>query len=66
MDHTFHTPLESYELNAINLLDAPVYGRDDYKVGTVTHVHQHGPAVVMAVGRGRGRTGIFSGISVSG
>lgn len=39
MDHTQHAPLPSTELNEANLIDAVVYGPDDEKIGSVSHVH---------------------------
>lgn len=52
MDHSQHTPIPPHELTADILTDAPVYGADDEKVGTVSHVHGHGPVmhVVLEVG----------------
>jgi hypothetical protein len=42
MDHTLHTPLDAFELNEANLLDATIYGPGDEKIGTVSHVHGTG------------------------
>lgn len=49
MDHTLHTPLAVMELNEASLLDAVVYGADDYEIGTVAHVHGHGPDMQVIV-----------------
>lgn len=49
MDHSTHTPLVDSELNEANLLDAVVYGADDEKIGTVSHVHGMGPATQVIV-----------------
>jgi PRC-barrel domain len=52
MNHSTHTPLAAFELNAANLVDAVVYGPDDEKVGTVSHVHSmpSGTRVIVDVG----------------
>ncbi len=42
MDHTLHRPLDASELTESNLLDAVIYGADDYEIGTVSHVHGSG------------------------
>ena len=49
MDHSTHTPLADSELNETNLLDAVVYGADDTKIGTVSHVHGTGMAAQVIV-----------------
>ena len=49
MDHTVHKQLEMTELNEATLLDTVVYGADDYEIGTVAHVHGHGPAMQVIV-----------------
>jgi PRC-barrel domain len=49
MDHTTHTPLEAFELNEANLLDAVVYGPMDEKIGTVAHVHSAGATTEVIV-----------------
>lgn len=49
MDHSTHTPLMDSELNEANLLDAVVYGADDEKIGTVSHVHGMGMATQVIV-----------------
>ncbi len=52
MDHTMHKPLDRNELTEESLIDAVIYGADDYEIGTVSHVHGTGPAmqVVLDVG----------------
>ena len=40
MDHSTHTLLPRQDINQAILADAPVYGADDHKVGTISHVHQ--------------------------
>ena len=52
MDHSAHTPLNSSEYTNAILADAPVYGPDDEKIGTISHVHGVGRAtdVVVDVG----------------
>ena len=52
MDHSTHAPLGATELNEANLLDAVVYGADDEKIGTVSHVHGMGisTSVIVDVG----------------
>jgi len=52
MDHTLHTPLDAAEINEANLTGAVIYGPDDTKVGTVSHLQVMGPVtkVIAAVG----------------
>lgn len=52
MDHSTHTRLVDSELTEANLMDAVVYGPNDEKIGTVSHVHGMGAAthVVVDVG----------------
>lgn len=52
MDHSTHQPLTSAELTEPNLMDATIYGPDDEKVGTVSHLHGSGPGgqVIVDVG----------------
>ena len=52
MDHSTHTQLVDSDLTENNLLDAVVYGADDVKIGTVSHVHGMGAAthVIVDVG----------------
>lgn len=42
MDHSTHTRLTAAELTESNLVDAPIYGADDYKVGSISHLHGAG------------------------
>lgn len=42
MDHSSHAVLADSELNEETLIDAVVYGADDEKIGTVSHVHGMG------------------------
>ena len=39
MDHTMHTRLMASDLHESMLMDAVVYGPDDEKIGSVSHVH---------------------------
>jgi hypothetical protein len=52
MDHSTHTRLSSAELTESNLVGATIYGADDEKVGTISHLHQSGavPQAVVDVG----------------
>jgi PRC-barrel domain protein len=52
MDHSKHVRLASSELNQDILKGAAIYGADDEKVGTVSHLHGAGPTskVVVDVG----------------
>ncbi|MCM2506075.1 PRC-barrel domain-containing protein [Aureimonas altamirensis] len=52
MDHSKHVRLSSGELTESVLNDATIYGPDDSKIGSVSHVHGAGPAtqVVIDVG----------------
>lgn len=49
MDHAMHTRLTDGELIEANLLDAVVYGADDERIGTVSHVHGAGAATQVIV-----------------
>jgi hypothetical protein len=42
MDHSTHTPLSAAEQTESNLVGAPIYGMDDEKVGTISHLHMQG------------------------
>ena len=42
MDHSNHTRLSAAEQTESNLVGAPVYGADDSKVGTISHLHNSG------------------------
>lgn len=44
MDHSNHVRLSTTELNEAVLKDATIYGADDHKIGTVSHLHGTGPA----------------------
>lgn len=52
MDHSQHIPLMRQDLTAEVLDGAPIYGVDDEKIGTISHVHDHGSVtdVVIDVG----------------
>ncbi len=49
MDHSHHVRLKSDELNATTLKDAAIYGPNDEKVGTVSHLHGSGPSAMVVV-----------------
>lgn len=59
MDHSKHTPLTQQELTDAVLTSAPIYGVDDRKVGTISHVHGSGAAAQVVVDVG-GFLGIAS------
>lgn len=42
MDHSTHRRLTAAELTQANLAGAPIYGADDYKVGSISHLHGTG------------------------
>ena len=50
MDHSNHTPLSAAELTESNLVGAPIYGLDDRKVGSVSHLHDSGSTGAAVVG----------------
>ncbi|MDI6029240.1 PRC-barrel domain-containing protein [Corticibacterium sp. UT-5YL-CI-8] len=52
MDHSKHPRLLSDELTPSILEGATIYGADDHKVGTVSHMHGIGPSsqVIIDVG----------------
>ena len=52
MDHSTHTRLADAELIEATLIDAVVYGPDDMKIGTVSHLHGVGAVsqVIVDVG----------------
>ena len=52
MDHSKHVRLASHELNGAILTDATIYGPNDAKIGTVSHLHGSGSTaeVVIDVG----------------
>ncbi len=43
MDHSTHARLDASELTDAVLTGAPVYGPDDEKIGTISHLHGGGP-----------------------
>lgn len=49
MDHSTHTPLSAPELNDENLIGATIYGMDDEKVGSISHLHHTGTTVQAVV-----------------
>lgn len=49
MDHSTHARLSAAELTETNLVDAPIYGADDYKVGTISHLHGTGESAQAVV-----------------
>lgn len=42
MDHSDSTVLDARDLTEESLIDAVVYGAEDEKIGTVSHVHEMG------------------------
>lgn len=52
MDHANHIRLSPTELTADTLEGATIYGSDDEKIGSVSHIHGTGPSaqVVIDVG----------------
>lgn len=52
MDHSTHTRLSFAEQTEENLIGATIYGANDEKVGTISHLHQGAasPKVVIDVG----------------
>jgi hypothetical protein len=42
MDHSTHPRLTDGELTEENLVGATIYDADDYKVGTISHLHMQG------------------------
>lgn len=49
MDHSKHVRLTSAELTADTLKGATIYGFDDHKVGTVSHIHGPGTASLVVI-----------------
>lgn len=49
MDHSKHIPLTQQELTEAVLTSAPIYGADDRKLGTISHVHGSGPTTQVVV-----------------
>lgn len=52
MDHSTHTRLDRTELTEANLVGATIYGAEDEKLGTISHLHLSGafPQAVVDVG----------------
>jgi len=52
MDHSKHIRLESSEMVPSVIEGATIYGADDHKVGTVSHMHGNGSAseIIIDVG----------------
>jgi hypothetical protein len=49
MDHSRHQRLETAALTEANLVDAPIYGPGDEKIGTVAHLHGTGAGAEVIV-----------------
>ncbi|MDB5473594.1 MAG: hypothetical protein JWP99_897 [Devosia sp.] len=49
MDHSAHTRLATTELTPAILEGATIYGADDHKVGTVSHLHGSGAAMQVVI-----------------
>lgn len=49
MDHSDSTVLDARDLTEESLIDAVVYGAEDEKIGTVSHVHGMGSAAQVIV-----------------
>lgn len=52
MDHSMHTLLDASSLTETDLMDAPVYGADDAKIGRIGHVHGSGMSMQVIVDAG--------------
>jgi len=39
LDHSTHQPLDRSELTEANLVGAPIYGPENTKIGSVSHMH---------------------------
>lgn len=52
MDHTTHPRLDAAEMTEANLVGATIYGFDDEKIGSISHLHATGATqqVVVDVG----------------
>lgn len=42
MDHSIHPRLNDSELTEENLVGSTIYDADDYKIGTISHLHMQG------------------------
>lgn len=49
MDHSMHPRLGAHEFTEAVLLNAAVYGPDNEKVGTISHVHGNGLSTQVVV-----------------
>ena len=49
MDHSKHITLTPAEMTDVTLKDATIYGPDDAKIGTISHVHGMGATTEMVV-----------------
>ena len=49
MDHSTHTRLNAIDFTPETLANAVVYGANDHKIGTVSHVHGIGEATQVIV-----------------
>ncbi len=49
MDHSRHTPLARQDCTEAVLANAPIYGANDEKIGTISHLHGNGAAATDAV-----------------
>ena len=49
MDHTQHRALTLSDMNDANLAGAPIYGSQDEKIGTISHVHGAGAITQVVV-----------------
>lgn len=52
MDHSKHERLSAMELNEANIENAAIYGPDDEKIGTVSHLHGVAPDAKVVVDAG--------------
>jgi hypothetical protein len=49
MDLSAYTPLATNELTEDTLVNAPVYGPEDEKIGTISHLHGTGATIEVIV-----------------
>jgi len=49
MDHSMHTLLNASEITADTVMGCTVYGAEDAKIGTISHVHGSGAAMQVIV-----------------